>query len=287
MPLKTVNLSVGYGQGKKRKIVLNHINSEVKKGLTALIGLNGSGKSTLLKTFAGILKPLEGEIFFEGKKISFGEDLSKKIALVTTEKIAGVVFSVREIVETGRYPYLSRLMKMAQNDREIVENALFQVGCQDLAEKKITEISDGQYQKVMIARALAQNTPLCLLDEATAHLDVLNRFEISFLLKKIAHENQKSMLISTHDLETGFEAADEIWLINDDGKIAVGSPEDLVLHGDFMNFFDKKHLIFNAENGTFRPISEPKVRHYFRLDGERTAIFWLEKALRKNCFGTS
>jgi iron complex transport system ATP-binding protein len=201
--------------------------------------------------------------------------------------MSGVVFSVREIVETGRYPYLSRLLKMTKNDNEIVEKALFQVGCHDLAEKKITEISDGQYQKVMTARALAQDTPLCLLDEATAHLDILNRYEISFLLKKIAQESQKSILISTHDLETSFETADEIWLINEYGKIVVGSPEDLVLSGDFLHFFDKKRLIFNAENGTFLPASAPAMRHYFRLAGERTATFWLGKALRKNQFGTS
>jgi iron complex transport system ATP-binding protein len=285
MYIETNNLTVGYPLRNGQKEVLKSLNLSLKEGLTALIGLNGSGKSTLMKSLANLLPPLDGSLFVGGEIVKKNTDLSSKVSLVTTEKVTDVRFSVREIVEIGRYPHTTWTMRLSKKDREIIENALEATGCTEIAEKKISELSDGQYQKTMIARALAQETPICLLDEATSHLDVLNRYDIAFMLKNVARTEKKAILISTHNLETGFEAADEVWLIDENKNIVCGSPEDLVLGGAFSRLFDGKNVIFDVEKGGICRQNETVIRAHFNLQGDPVAIFWLEKALLKKGFG--
>jgi iron complex transport system ATP-binding protein len=285
MYIKTENLTVGYRTGKKVFPILKNLNLTLKQGLTVLIGLNGSGKSTLLKSLANLLPPLEGKIVVSGTEVGAKTDLSRKISLVTTEKFSDLRFSVHEIVAFGRYPHLDWTLKMSEKDKKIINDALAAVDCLEYSEKNIGELSDGQFQKVMLARALAQDTPICLLDEATAHLDVINRSETAFYLRKISRDTQKAILLSTHDLETGLQAADEVWLIDKDGNLHCGSPEDLVLKGFFAKIFSGKNLFFNSSDGNvyFKQNLVPKKK--FTLKGNETGIFWLTKALEKQNYG--
>lgn len=206
------NLSLGYG----KRTLIDSLTGEVHRGeLTALVGRNGTGKSTLLRAIAQLGEISGGEIFLNEKSINSITpiELATTVALVTTDKVRIANLRCRDVVALGRAPYTNWIGRMQEQDNIIVEQALASVGMSDYADKTMDRMSDGECQRIMIARALAQQTPIILLDEPTAFLDMPNRYELCTLLRRLAHEESKCILFSTHELDIALELCDSIALI--------------------------------------------------------------------------
>ena len=247
--LQTNNLEVGY----PNKSVCKNINLTLKKGkLTALIGKNGIGKSTLIRTLANLQKPILGTVLLNGKEISKYSisDLSKEISLVLTEKLPPNNLSVFELVALGRQPYTNWVGKLSDDDLQKINQAITTTNIENLIDKKHFELSDGQYQKVLIARALAQNTNLIILDEPTTHLDLTHNVSVLKLLKSLANKNQKAILFSTHDIDLAIQLADEIIVITDD-FVVQDTPCSLIEKDVFSKIFSDKNISFDNQKGKF------------------------------------
>ena len=220
--LKANPISIGYRDKKSVKIVSENIKIELRKGkLIALVGVNGIGKSTLLKTITGIQKPLEGIVYLNQKNINSysANDLAQQMSVVLTEHLPPSNLTVFEIVALGRQPYTNWLGTLTSEDIDKVNEAIRLTQIEHLAQKKHFEISDGQLQKVLIARALAQDTQLIILDEPTTHLDLLHKFTLLQLLQKLAKETQKCILFSTHDIDLAIQLCDEMIIMTPDNTV--------------------------------------------------------------------
>lgn len=278
---------IGYGgRGKGgRAIVADSLQLKLGRGeLVGLLGPNGSGKSTLIRTLARMHPPLEGKIKLYGEDISRLnlKEVAKRISTVLTDRISIGNLMVYSLIAFGRSPYTGMLGRLSEEDREVVDWAIEATGLQDFVDRDISKLSDGERQKVMIARALAQDTPVILLDEPTAHLDLPNRVEIIRLLRKLAHETQKAILMSTHELDLALKASDEIWLMNMKKGIATGVPEDLVLDGTFEAVFDRDSFDFDRETGSFRIHESPDKA--ISLSGDKVPVYWTARALEREGF---
>lgn len=218
--LATRNLSIGYRHGLP---VREHIEVDLTPGtLTCLVGRNGAGKSTLLRTLCGFLPPKAGHVELLGRPLQeySQRQLSRTLGVVLTEILGEIHYlTVRQTVETGRYPYCDCFARLDAQDRQEVEQAMRTVGIAPLAERTMARISDGQRQKVMIAKALAQDTELIVLDEPLSFLDLSARVEIMSVLQRLAHENGKTLLLSTHDLDLAFAFADRMWIMDTSGGV--------------------------------------------------------------------
>jgi len=251
--LKTQNLSIGYHSKKMQNSIASDINLSLQKGkLIALIGANGIGKSTLLRTITGIQKPLSGEVLLDGKLISDYNSLqiAQQLSIVLTEKLPPSNLTVFELVALGRQPYTNWVGKLTQTDLLKINEALQLTQIEHLASKKHFEISDGQLQKVLIARAIAQDTPLIILDEPTTHLDLLHKVSLFKLLKKLASETQKCILFSTHDIDLAIQLSDEM-IVMIEGKTVQNVPEILIQHRVFDTLFQDENIIFDAHKHKF------------------------------------
>ena len=286
--ISTHNLSIGYTKSKAKALVQHNLNLELRQGeMVCLIGPNGSGKSTLLRTLAGLQKPLSGDILIDNKDITGFSSLEKalQIALVLTDKVEIENATVKDIVTLGQHPYTHWLGGMTAEAYEKVEDAIRMVHLENKANNYLNELSDGELQRVMIAKALAQDTPLIFLDEPTAHLDLPNRVEIMLLLHRLAHKTQKSILLSTHELDLALQAADRIWLMNVKDGISCGVPEDLVLNGSFDRVFRSEAYYFNATNGNFS-MNYPLVKK-LSVSGDKTRLYWTLRALARSGFSVT
>ena len=206
------NLTLGYGS----RTLIDSLTASVSRGeLTALVGRNGTGKSTLLRAIAGLEQTLGGEIHIGERPLAdlSAAERASTIAFVTTEKVRIANLRSRDVVALGRAPYTNWIGRMQKQDEEIVMQAIAAVGMSDYADKTMDRMSDGECQRIMIARALAQQTPIILLDEPTAFLDMPNRYELCTLLRRLAHEENKCILFSTHELDIALELCDSIALI--------------------------------------------------------------------------
>ncbi len=206
------NLSLGYGE----RILIEKLSAQIRKGeLTALVGRNGTGKSTLLRAIAGLGERLAGDIMLSGESIDnlTPSQLATIISFVTTDKVRIANLRCRDVVALGRAPYTNWIGRMQQQDEEIVMQSLGLVGMSDYADKTMDRMSDGECQRIMIARALAQQTPIILLDEPTAFLDMPNRYELCNLLRRLAHNEGKCIVFSTHELDIAVSLCDSIALI--------------------------------------------------------------------------
>lgn len=251
--LKVKNLSLGYHSKKQLKTVAQDINFDLQSGkLIALIGANGVGKSTLLKTITGIIPPISGEVTLFEKNLHQMKpsELARKLSVVLTNKLPPSNLTVYELVALGRQPYTNWLGKLAPLDQEKVDQAIAFTNLEALATKKHNEISDGQLQTVLIARALAQDTPFIILDEPTTHLDLVHRVQILKLLKKLTQETNKCILFSTHDMDLAIQLCDEI-LVMTPSKLVKGTPNELVEAGSFTELFQDEHIQFDAKNRNF------------------------------------
>lgn len=249
-------LSTGYGPRRQRRIVARGLTATLAAGsFTALIGTNGAGKSTLLRTLAGLQPALEGEVSWCGKPLAAYSRrvLSRMLAVVLTDRNAGDGLTVSELVEMGRMPYTGFDGRLTEADRAIAAQAMAQTGVAPLAARTVGSLSDGERQRVMIAKALAQQTPAILLDEPTAFLDFPSKVSLLRLLRRLAEEEGKTILLSTHDLELALQIAGRVWLLSSDG-LTEGTPSQLAAEGALERFFrceglefDRSHLRFTLK----------------------------------------
>ncbi len=239
------NLSIGYDTPLYRGLNLNLNEGE----LVCLLGLNGAGKSTLLKTLCGFVRPLEGRLEIMGREMGrlSPEHFSRVMGIVLTEKVCPGGVTVRELVSTGRLPYTGFFGRLTGKDREIVDTALTLTGIMALEGKQLAELSDGERQKAFIAKALAQECPVIILDEPTAFLDITSRAEMMLLLRRLADEQGKSIIVSTHDLDTALRTAHTLWLMRKGGGIVSGTPEKLASDGTIETFFSRGDLKFDPK----------------------------------------
>ncbi|MDR7211395.1 ABC transporter ATP-binding protein [Flavobacterium piscis] len=251
--LSTSNLSIGYKTSKAAVTIAQNLNLSLSSGkLISLIGANGIGKSTLLRTITGIQSPLAGNVFLNDKNINAYKslDLAQSLSLVLTEKLPSSNLSVFELIALGRQPYTNWIGTLTQTDIEKVQHAMQLTQIEHLASKKHFEISDGQLQKVLIARALAQDTSLIILDEPTTHLDLLHKVSLFKLLKKLTQETQKCILFSTHDIDLAIQLSDEMIIMTPD-LVVQDEPCNLISKGSFATLFKDEHIVFDAEKGKF------------------------------------
>jgi len=251
--LTTSNLSIGYTSKKEIVTVAENLNLNFQAGkLIALIGANGIGKSTLLRTITGIQKSLHGTVFLNDKKITSYEPLAlaQNLSMVLTEKLPPSNLTVFELVALGRQPYTNWIGTLSDADILIVHNAIELTQIGHLTKKKHYQISDGQLQKVLIARALAQDTPLIILDEPTTHLDLLHKVSLLKLLKKLTHETGKCILFSTHDIDLAIQLSDEMIIMTPE-TVVQDQPCNLISKGIFDSIFTDENLFFDREKGKF------------------------------------
>jgi iron complex transport system ATP-binding protein len=281
--LNLENLHVGYKSGSSnQKCIAGPINARMHAGeLICLLGPNGSGKSTLIRTIAGLQSPLEGDAELDGvnvKKLKPAE-LARKLSLVLTDSVRSGNLDVYSLISLGRYPYSGWLGRLNAKDRKIIRWAIESTNTEQFIDRKVNQLSDGECQKVMLARALAQDTPLIILDEPTAHLDLPSRIELMRLLHQLARDTNKGILLSTHELDLALQVADKIWLLKSDRTLESGTPEDLVLNGVFESAFVKEGILFDKNTGSFNihPVGEREIS----VSGEGAAAFWTKRALMR------
>lgn len=279
--IESKQLDIGY---KQQGILLHsNIETSLKSGeLTCLLGPNGAGKSTLLKTFAGILEPIGGLVSIEGKNINKYKlsELACKISVVLTDRSQLMNMQVEELVASGRHPYTGFFGKLRKTDFKIIDTAIEQVGLEKLSQRKLYELSDGERQKAMIAKALAQETQTILLDEPTAFLDLPSKIEVMRLLHKLAVDSNKAILMSTHDMDLALKFADKLWLMAKDMPMVTGTTEDLVMEDKINEFFGKNDIYFDKKSGSFK--IKNGLYKKVKLTGEGTEAIWLSNALMRN-----
>jgi iron complex transport system ATP-binding protein len=248
-------LSIGYPSARKGALeVAAGLKAAVFPGeLVCLIGPNGAGKSTLLRTLGGLQPALSGEITVNGASLTAlgPRELARSLSVVLTEPVQAGLLSAAALVALGRYAHTGWLGRLGAEDRAVVARSLQAVGAERLAGRPVAELSDGERQKVMIARALAQEPDLVVLDEPTAFLDLPRRVEVMHLLRTLAHRDGKAVLLSSHDLDLALRSADRIWLLDGSGELASGAPEDLVLAGAVAAAFRGRGVTFDTRRGAF------------------------------------
>lgn len=253
MILQTKNLSIGYTSKTTTKTVASGISIQLEQGkLIGLVGANGIGKSTLLRTLTGIQKPLSGTVLLNEKPIEVFEPLplAQQISVVLTEKLPPSNLTVYELIALGRQPYTNWLGKLSNEDKIQINKAIELTEINHLVHQKHYEISDGQLQKVLIARALAQDTPMIVLDEPATHLDLLHKVSLFKLLKKLTAETQKCILFSTHDIDLAIQLSDEM-IVMDGKTVAQDQPCNLISKGVFSSLFKNEHIQFDVTKGKF------------------------------------
>lgn len=251
--LRTEELSIGYSSKKGGHLIKENIQISLEAGkLITLLGANGIGKSTLLKTLTGIIPPLSGSVKLANKEISSYEpqELAQELSVVLTEKLPPSNLNIAELIALGRQPYTNWLGTLTETDFNYIEKAIALTDIHHLIYKKHDEISDGQLQKVLIARALAQDTPLIILDEPTTHLDLYHKVAVFKLLQKLAHEAQKCILFSTHDLDLAIQLSDEVIVMTETFCVQ-DQPCNLIEKNVFDLLFKDEHIVFNKQYGKF------------------------------------
>lgn len=288
------NISIGYHKTKHRAgaALYDDLSFELYKGeLVCLLGANGAGKSTLLRTISASQPTLRGDIYLQDKNISnYSEkELSQALGLVLTDKTAAGGLLVRELVELGRYPYTGFFGQLSSDDKEIVQRSMQEVGIRHKANSYVAELSDGERQKAMIAKALSQECPIVLLDEPTAFLDIESRIEIMNLLQNLAMYQGKTILLSTHDIDLALLLADRLWLLSRDGGLISGVTEDIVLSGALDQFFKGENIVFNKDTGNFLPNRKSEKKVFLEIGGEQLHQYyhWTNNILERHGFSIS
>lgn len=284
--LEIQGLAIGYKSARRPvHVVADDISVTLKTGeLVCLLGPNGAGKSTLMRTLAGMQPPLSGQVHLMGKPLEDlkPNELARCLAIVLTERVEAGHLSAYELVALGRYPYTDWSGRLTETDESVVRWAIEMVGAKPLAQRLVSELSDGERQKVMVARALAQEPDLMLLDEPTAFLDLPRRVEMMQTLRKLARETGRAVLLSSHDLDLALRSADKLWLLSSKGKFQVGAPEDLVLSGAFEAVFQSEGVEFDRTTGTFRVHTHHAGQ--IILNGEGLRLVWTRRALEREGF---
>lgn len=270
--LKISDLTVGYKDRGVRREILTGINTSARPGeMIAVIGANGAGKSTLLRTVLGLHDPLEGEILLNNRNLrSYSQsELASYNSFVSASALVSANLTVKELVTLGRFPHTNWIGRLRDIDSKVIERSISSVGLSAFTSRKLGEMSDGERQRAMIARALAQDTRFVVLDEPTAYLDLPNKYELIYLLREIVEREKKTVVYTTHDLHIAIGESDKIWLLGDSGLFE-GSPEDLMREGRFENLFSDSKLEFADESGLYifpsRDIGELRLDASEKLD---------------------
>jgi iron complex transport system ATP-binding protein len=251
--LEAIGLSIGYSNKVNPTIICKDITLQLERGkLITLVGANGIGKSTLLRTLTGIQKPLHGKVTLHGKEIQQykANTLAQEMSLVLTEKLQTENISVYELIALGRQPYTNWLGKLTSQDEIKIKEAIEQTQIAHLCDKKVIEVSDGQLQKALIARALAQDTSIIVLDEPTTHLDLFHKVAVFKLLKKLSNETGKCIVLSTHDIDMAIQISDEMIVITEQ-NVVQDQPCNLISKGIFDTIFKDTSIKFDSEKGKF------------------------------------
>jgi len=251
---KANQLSIGYKTKKAETIIASNINFELQKGhLIGLVGANGIGKSTLLRTLIKVQPELSGSITLNDKDLKSTSilELAKQLSIVLTEPIISKNLSVFELVALGRHPYTNWIGNLTDADTTIINDALNLVNILDLKDKKCYELSDGQLQKVMIARALAQDTDVIILDEPTSHLDMYHKAYILKLLQRLTKDTGKTILFSSHEIDLAIQLCDTMIVMQKE-KVVCNQPCELISEGVFETLFPKDLIVFDEKTGSFR-----------------------------------
>ena len=252
--LKVNQLSIGYKTKKVETTIASHINFQIQKGqLIGLVGANGIGKSTLLRTLINVQPSLSGSIQINDKDLESTPtlELAKQLSIVLTEPLFSKNLSVFELIALGRHPYTNWVGSLSENDLSVINNAIALVNITDLKDKRCYELSDGQLQKVMIARALAQDTAIIVLDEPTTHLDMYHKAYILKLLQKLTKETGKTILFSSHEIDLAIQLCDTMIVMKKD-NVVCDQPCKLIEKGVFETLFPKDLISFDNKTGSFR-----------------------------------
>ena len=279
-------LSIGYQHSARETIVASGLDCSLCGGeFVCLLGPNGAGKSTLIRTLAGMQKPLAGELRLSGKAMSeiAPRERARAVSVVLTEAMPSGMMDAYSLVSLGRHPYSGWFGGLTAQDRERIEWSIVAVGAEPLANRQVSELSDGERQKMSVARALAQEAKLMLLDEPTAFLDLPRRVELMSILRNLAHRENLALLLSTHDLDLALRFADRVWLMTLEGNLLQGAPEALALNGQFAEVFASENLDWHASSGSFcaHPVASLKVI----LEGQGIEQVWTQRALERLGFG--
>lgn len=248
------NLTTGYRVKGGDKVIASGLNAALESSeLTCLLGPNGAGKSTLLRTLAAFQPALGGSVEVMGQDIKKykSEELARLISVVLTDNSGIKNMTAEEVVAMGRSPYTGFWGKLKEKDKQVVAKCLHWVGIEALKDRKMQTLSDGERQKVMIAKAIAQETPIIFLDEPTAYLDYPSKIQMMLLLHRLAKALKKTIFMSTHDLEHALQVADQVWLLDQKEGLTTGMPEDLSLDGSIERYFAKEGLLFDREQCSF------------------------------------
>ena len=276
------NLSVGYEQSGATPLeILKDISFSASPGeMVALIGSNGIGKSTLLRSLVGFQKYFSGSIKINGLEIKniSAKEIARIMSFVSTENIRVANMTVFDLVAFGRFPYTNWIGKLSEADNLKINESIEKVGLRGFENRLITQVSDGERQRAMIARAVAQDTPLIILDEPTAFLDVSNKYEIFHLLQILAKERGKTIVLSTHDLNIAIREVDKLWIVTEKGNFQ-GAPEDAVLNNWLNRLFNNENIGFDEQEGEYYFKKEFKAK--VKVEGEGLQYIWTLRALNR------
>ena len=281
--LRLENLSIGY-----RSPILSNINTSIKKGeILLLTGKNGCGKTTLLKTIYGEIPLLKGNIIIEEKNVSeiSNNEIARYIAVVLSKALNNPNLRVFDLIILGRYPYKTWYQRLSKKEMETIEHVIHILGLHNYKEYNINKLSDGNLQKVMIARALVQDSPLLILDEPTSHLDMENKLELMKIIRHYANEKEKAILFTSHDLALGLTVSDKLWFIKD-SVLYAGYTEDIAKNHNIFNYFVTGDMFFNYQTNEYNFLYSDKKKEV-QLIGNSQAMYWLKKALVKNQYTIS
>lgn len=284
-PVITANdLCIGYRSGKQEKRIHEHLSFRLYPGeLTCLLGANGTGKSTLLRTLAASQPALSGKLLINDKPLAdiSEKERSRTIGVVLTDKTQAGGLTVYELVALGRQPHTGFFGRLGKADHAIIEEALEAVNIRHKSRSYTAELSDGERQKVMIAKALVQECPLILLDEPTAFLDVVSRIEIMTLLHRLAVEQHKAILLSTHDIEQALVLADKLWLLSRENGLQCGVTEDMILSHRMDSLFSRNDIRFDYAHGVYYPKVESNREIIVEAEDE-VLLHWTTNALNRH-----
>lgn len=278
------DISLGYRSKGSAITVAEGINASLRSGeLTCLLGPNGAGKSTLLRTIAGFISPLSGFVEIEGRKLEdySREDMSRLVSVVLTDRFNLPDMSVRQLISLGRSPYTGFWGTLSKDDARDIDEVMALTATTGLSQRLVDTLSDGERQKVMIAKALAQHTPIILLDEPTAFLDFPSKVETMSMLRRLSAEQGKTVLLTTHDIEIALQLADRIWMLDRSNGFIDGIPEDIMISGQLSDFFCNNTISFDINTSSFH-IKLPESREEISIAGSGVIHKLAARALRRS-----